>query len=413
VHNDVPLAVKELTRPPALPDTARRLDLSEPPWALYYAVIFAVCVAIAETGPLSLTGRIVVTAALAAMVPWYLLVGYPMMRLDDAAWQEAASGLRGLVYLSGLIVLFGAALSQNTNVWFLAWALTPQCFHVTSMRRGMVFVVILNATAGVLVGVEHPDLENVLFALGIVVFAIMFSYVFSRFTVEVVEQNVERAALIDQLSSTRHELAAVNHEAGVLAERHRLAGEIHDTLAQGFTSIVTLVQAAQAGLGPDAGEPGRHLDMALATARENLAEARALITVLSPARLDSGTLGDALRRVAESTGAEARIQVSAEVAGTVRPLPTGTEVVLLRVCQEALANARRHAAASAVLVRLCYGDDMIRLEVTDDGAGFDTAAVNGGYGLRGMRDRVQQVGGTVQVRSEPGVGTKVRAEVPG
>jgi signal transduction histidine kinase len=102
-----------------------------------------------------------------------------------------------------------------------------------------------------------------------------------------------------------------------------------------------------------------------------------------------------------------------EATGTARRLPTGTEVVLLRVCQEALANVRKHAGARQVSVRLSYADAGVRLTVADDGAGFDTSHVNGGYGLRGMRERVRQVGGTIQVRSAVGAGTEISVEVPG
>jgi len=283
---------------------------------------------------------------------------------------------------------------------------------VTTTRRGMWFVVALNGVAGLIVIVRGHGLENAMTAIGIVVFAIGFSYVYSRFMMQIIEKNLEHAALIEELSSIRHELAAAHHEAGMLAERHRLAGEIHDTLAQGFTSIVTLVQAAEAGLDPAAIEVRRHLDMALATARDNLAEARALVGALSPARLEDSSLGDALYRVAEAIGAETGIRARAEIAGAVRPLPTAAEVVLLRVCQEALANVRKHAAAHQVDVRLCYRDDAVQLEVADDGTGFDAETVNGGYGLRGMRDRVAAAAGTVQVRSAVGGGTTVLVELP-
>lgn len=401
MRDDVPLA-------------AEVKELSEPPWEPYYVVIFAVCVAIAEASSLHLTGRILITAALAAMIPWYLFFGRPLMleTLSEEGWYRIQASWRGPVYLAGIVVLFGVAQSQNPSVWFLAFGLNAQCFHVTSMRRGMVFVTILNVLAGALIIIRAPSLENGISAVGIAVFAIMFSYVFSRFTMQVVEQSHERALLIEELSATRHELAAAHHEAGVLAERHRLAGEIHDTLAQGFTSVVTLVQAAEACLDPSATEARRLLGLTLDTAKDNLAEARTMVAALSPVGLESGGLGAALRRVASATGAQAGIQVGASVAGTIRALPTGTEVVLLRVCQEALANVRKHAGASEVSVRLDYGEDTVRLEVSDDGTGFDGSAVNGGYGLSGMRERLSQVGGTVRVRSAPGVGTTVSAEVP-
>ncbi len=406
MHNDVPLAAEELTCVPG-----RQVDITPTHLEIYYAVVFTVCVVIVEAGSLSPAGRVIATVALAAMVAWYLLAGRPLMKLDEAAWEEAQASSRGWIYLTGLVVLFAAVQTQNPNAWFLAFALSPQCFHVATVRRGMWFVVALNGVAGLLVIVRGHGLENAMMAVGIMVFAISFSFVYSRFTVRIIEQNVQHAALIQELSSTRHELAAAHHEAGVLAERHRLAGEIHDTLAQGFTSIVTLVQAAEAGLDPGACEIRRHLGMALATARDNLAEARALVAALSPARLESSSLGDALRRVAEATRAETGIVTRTEIAGVVRPLPTGAEVVLLRVCQEALANVRKHAGARAVSVLLRYADDQVELDVTDDGVGFDAASVNGGYGLRGMRDRVAAAGGTVRVRSAPGAGTTVLVEL--
>jgi histidine kinase/DNA gyrase B/HSP90-like ATPase/putative AbiEi antitoxin of type IV toxin-antitoxin system len=129
--------------------------------------------------------------------------------------------------------------------------------------------------------------------------------------------------------------------------------------------------------------------------------------------LSVGSGADSVHRVTGATGAQAGIVARAEVTGIPRRLPTGTEVVLLRVCQEALANVRQHAAAHQVRVRLCYGGGSVRLTVTDDGKGFDPAGQDGGYGLTGMADRVGLVGGTVEVTSAPGAGTEVRAEVPG
>jgi signal transduction histidine kinase len=380
--------------------------VAEPRWDVYYAVVFAASLAIVHAGPLDPARRIIATAALAAMVPWYIFLGRPLMK------QDTTTEPRATIYLSGLVVLFAVAQSQAANAWFLAFGLLPMCFHVTTARRAMAFVVIINVIAAGLDVWRDPGLPGALTALGILAFAVTFSYVYSRWMARVIEQSLERAALIEQLEATRAELAAAHHQAGVQAERHRLAGEIHDTLAQGFTSIVTLLQAGQASL--DAASPARrHLDLALLTARENLAEARTLVTALTPATLEAGTLGDTVRRVTSATGAQAGIEAHAELTGTARRLPTGTEVVLLRVCQEALANVRKHADARQVRVRLCYAGTTVRLTVTDDGKGFGPGGTTGGYGLKGMRDRVSQVGGTVEVASVPGRGTEVSAEVPG
>jgi signal transduction histidine kinase len=224
----------------------------------------------------------------------------------------------------------------------------------------------------------------------------------------IIEQSAERAGIIDQLEATRAELAAAQHEAGRLAERQRLAADIHDTLAQGFTSVLMLIQAAQADLDGSHPRAGRHLDLAARAARENLAEARALVAGLPPAQLDGGTLPDALRRLSQAPGVDASFGLS----GTPRTLPTATEVVLLRVCQEALANVRKHARAQRATVELGYDPDTVRLDVSDDGAGFDLDRVSGGYGLHGMRTRVAEAGGTLTVHSSPGAGTRVSAMVP-
>ena len=411
MREDVPLAIPQLTAEQltegcrAVPRPPGRI-VAEPRWDVYYAVVFAACLAIVQAAPVHASQRIIATAALAAMVPWYIFLGRPLMK------QDTTTEPRATIYLSGLVVLFAIAQSQAANAWFLAFGLLPMCFHVTTARRAMAFVVIINVIAAGLDVWRDPGLPGTLTALGILAFAVTFSYVYSRWMARVIEQSLERAALIEQLEATRAELAAAHHQAGVQAERHRLAGEIHDTLAQGFTSIVTLLQAGQASL--DAASPARrHLDLALLTARENLAEARTLVTALTPATLEAGTLGDTVRRVTSATGAQAGIEAHAELTGTARRLPTGTEVVLLRVCQEALANVRKHTDARQVRVRLCYAGTTVRLTVTDDGKGFDPGGTNDGYGLKGMRDRVSQVGGTVEVASVPGRGTEVSAEVPG
>jgi signal transduction histidine kinase len=412
VPENVPLAVPLLTAGSPGGLRASGKSVPKPRWDVYYAVIWAAVVAIVEAGPISANGRIIAGTALAAMVPLYVFAGRPLMNMDETTWRAGGGGRRAAAYLAVLIVLFAIAESQTSEAWFLAFGLSPHFFQVMAPRRGMAFVVAFNLIAGALEAWRNPGLAGALIAAGIVIFSVTFSYVYSQWMIVVIEQSLEQAALIEQLESTRAELAAAHHEAGVLAERHRLAGEIHDTLAQGFASIVTLLQAAGASLDAEQPQARRHLDLALVTARENLAEARTLVTALSPAALESGTLADAVRRLTDTTAAQAAICCRAEITGTVRRLPMSTEVVLLRVCQEALANVRKHAAAGQVSVRLCYGDGVVRLTVADDGDGFDPGTARG-YGLKGMRDRVTQVGGTVEVTSAPGLGTEVGAEVPG
>ncbi|SDL70352.1 sensor histidine kinase [Microbacterium azadirachtae] len=206
------------------------------------------------------------------------------------------------------------------------------------------------------------------------------------------------------------------HRTAVQDERTRLAREIHDTLAQGFTGIITQLQAAEQA--PDEPTRRRHADAALSLAREGLAEARRSVQALRPTVLEQTSLADALGGVARSWSSRTGIASTVTVSGTARPLPTETEVALLRTAQEALANVERHAAARRVAVVLRLGEDRVRLEVRDDGRGFDAvdrvqraSAEAGGYGLIAMRERLESAAGSLEVVSRPGRGTVVRAEV--
>jgi signal transduction histidine kinase len=190
-----------------------------------------------------------------------------------------------------------------------------------------------------------------------------------------------------------------------------LAGDIHDTVAQGLSSVVMLVEAADAMLDRDPVAARGHLALAARTARENLDEARAIVGALTPSPLADATLADALRRLSQRFASEHSTAVAVRVGGDDRPLPTSIEVVLLRVAQEALTNARKHAQASTVDLELTYASGGVCLEVTDDGGGFDVAALSPGTVSVRWRARVEQVGGRLIITSGPDRGTTVRAEV--
>ncbi|WP_157254745.1 sensor histidine kinase [Nonomuraea typhae] len=193
-------------------------------------------------------------------------------------------------------------------------------------------------------------------------------------------------------------------KAGVMQERERLSREIHDTLAQGLTSQRMLLQAADRAWESDPEQARAYVRTAIEAAGENLDEARRFVRDLGPAPLAKASLADALRGL----GTQFRLE------GEEFPLDDRTQAVLLRVAQGAVANAREHARASRVIVTLSYLDDEVTLDVYDDGAGFDQAVARPGrgYGLRAMRDRVAEVGGTLTVESAPGEGTAVAARIP-
>ena len=229
-----------------------------------------------------------------------------------------------------------------------------------------------------------------------------------------------RQRLIDDLVRTRDQLADTQRAAGRLAERQRLAREIHDTLAQGLSSIVLLARSAESALPPGAGSGTareRIREMG-ATAADNLAEARRFVAALTPPPLQDATLPEALRRVAAALGPVPRAEFRLD--GEAYPLPVEAEVALLRLTQEALANVQRHADARQATVTLCYLDDQVTLDVYDDGRGFapDAAATAGPdsgrarFGLHGMRERIAELGGTLTIESAPGEGTAVAAALP-
>ena len=206
---------------------------------------------------------------------------------------------------------------------------------------------------------------------------------------------------------------------GVLAERQRLAHEIHDTLAQGFTSIVTQLEAADQVLTTAPDVAHGHLDRARRTARESLSEARRTVEALRPAQLERAALPEALRDVVERwrAGQDDEIDVNVAVDGQPSAGERDTDAALLRVAQEALTNVARHARASRVDLTLSYLDDLVLLDIQDDGIGFPVDARSGGtvemggYGLLAMRERMLGVGGELVVESAPGDGTTVAARV--
>jgi signal transduction histidine kinase len=246
--------------------------------------------------------------------------------------------------------------------------------------------------------------------------SLVVSLLFGIWIEKVITQSQQRAELIEQLESARDELAEAHHSAGVMAERERMAREIHDTLAQGMTSIVMLAQAASAELS-QGGADGASARLAAIedTARENLAEARALVAAFTPVALSEATLTEVLRRQAERFAAETGVdvQVSLDLPDDeVAALPQAQQVVLLRSAQEALANVRKHAAATQVLITLGLSDGRVWIEIRDDGSGFTPGSVSGGFGLNAMRGRVEESGGTVEVESTPGRGTRVQVLIP-
>lgn len=222
-------------------------------------------------------------------------------------------------------------------------------------------------------------------------------------------------AVADQLANVieNARLAVETRDLAILDERNRMAREIHDTLAQGFTGIVLQLEAAEQDLqeAPESAPP--HIDRAKKLARDSLNEARRSVWALRPGALERRTLVESLRRETDSLRGEGKVDAGFRVSGTTRRLPSEVEDALLRICQESLTNIRRHAAASRADVELSFTNDSVTLGVRDDGVGFDPSLPHEvTFGLIGMSERARQCGGSTRVSSEPGNGTLVEATIP-
>jgi signal transduction histidine kinase len=233
-------------------------------------------------------------------------------------------------------------------------------------------------------------------------------------------ESEQRRRLIFELDRTRSELAAVEHRAGVMDERERLAREIHDTLAQGLSSIQLLLRAANRSLDPQRQvDPARAwglVEQARHEAQENLAEARRFVRALAPGDLEESTLAGALQRLCQTTSSRTGMAVAFHEVGPATPLATPVEVALLRIAQSALGNTTQHSRATRADVTLTVMDTAVTLDVVDNGIGFDTSAPvprtpvtggSGGFGLRSMTSRAAELGGILSVESQPGRGTAV------
>ncbi|MEU4834488.1 sensor histidine kinase [Streptosporangium sp. NPDC023615] len=211
---------------------------------------------------------------------------------------------------------------------------------------------------------------------------------------------------LEENADLHAQLLAQAHQAGILDERRRMAREIHDTLAQGLTGIITQLRAAQRVEDPDT-----HVELALGLAQDSLTEARRSVAALQPHQLENAHLPEAMTTLARNWTQTTGVGLHVEVTGDRVPLSPAIEVTLFRVAQEALANVAKHAGATRVGLTLSYTGDVVLLDIRDDGAGIRDPDGKG-FGLSSMRQRLRGVGGSLEIESTPGEGTAVSATVP-
>ena len=334
-------------------------------------------------------------------------------------------GRYALVWL-GLVTVLWAVLLAGSAAF--SWLVFPLFFlHLHILPRWAGFAAVAVMTFAV-IGAQWAAAGTLPLAavLG-PVFGAAFAVVTSLAYLLLYRNGETQRRAADELRRTRAELAATQHEAGVLAERSRLAREIHDTLAQGFSSIILVSRAAEKSLeAGDVKSTAESLAMVRATASENLAEARTFVRGLTPPQLEGTSLVESLRRLCEKTQLEAAargvgLNCTFRVDGDPVELPQPYKVTLLRAAQASLANVWVHAKASNAVVSLAFLGTEVTMDIYDDGAGFVPEDVAGavawrqdgsGFGLRSLAERVAAQNGTFGIESAPGEGTVVALRLP-
>jgi signal transduction histidine kinase len=374
--------------------------------------------------PLNYAAVLGLTAAAAGWLLWFHTL--------HPEWHENRP-LMGL-YFVGLIALAFGLVALAPWYGFFTFAGYPQAFQYLTGRWRYVGVAATATVASVsyMGGWANMGADDLWWAwLGLSVVVTALASAFSYFAdmadrrndkqkralAELHKANVKLEAALEENAGLHAQLLVQAREAGVLDERQRMAREIHDTLAQGLAGILTQLQAAEQTMD----EPAtwrRHVTNAMNLARESLTEARRTVHAVEPSVLAEARLPDAISDVTRRWSEVNRIDAVLTTTGDPRPMHADVEVTLLRTAQEALANVAKHAQANRVGLTLSYMEDLVTLDVRDDGIGFDpnvkraNGYTNGGFGLAGMRQRVQRLAGRLEIESEPGGGTAVSAAVP-
>ena len=319
-------------------------------WHGAYAVIWGAAVLVTLLDDPGSHGRALTLALLGVMALAYLLLGVRGLSHYDLRWAVAYQ----VVSWSALLVI--QYVDPGTETWLLFFILFPQMWAMMSARWATVGTFLAIVAFGLARWAETDfSSEDLLGILLSAVISMSLSLALGLFIHRIINEAETRAATIDELRATQAKLAAVERDRGVHEERERISREIHDTLAQGFTSVVALSRAAQAALARgDVGAAGERLALIEATASDNLDEARLIVAELTPGHLQSRTLGEALERLGVAVTSETGLRADVRVSGEPVPLGGSAEVVILRTAQEALSNVRRHASAARVDLTLAY-----------------------------------------------------------
>ncbi len=375
-------------------------------WALApLGLLLLACAVSVATDPRGWADQAVTLAIAAglALWHWWFVVAHPQW-WDRWVWAMA-------VYFVGMLA-FSCALVLRSDAFLM---FVPMCYVLAfvALPGWRAYAGVMAANIPFLL-VSGNDLRQSLIsiALGTPLAALVGGMIraMEREAIRRRETNAELVAMAAENARLHGLLVEQARATGIAGERARLAREIHDTVAQGLTGIVTQLEAIDERAVPP-GPVRSRLEIAGDLARTSLVEVRRSIEALRPGPLQDARLGDAVRQAVATWREQYGVHATFTVTGTPLPLHSEVEVTVLRAAQEALSNVGRHARAGRVDVTLSYMEDVVVLDVRDDGAGF-TPGRTGGFGLTALRERARALAGGVDVESTPGSGTAVSVTVP-
>ncbi len=423
----MPLTVRDLFRPPPRlgvdnvagddTDAAVLRDRSDRLW-LPFNVVFGILTLVGTGAALidtdaSAASRFGGPPLVALGVVGYLILVRPF---TTGVHPGSPRAIGWVALAAGVLV---ALLFVHPGYWFAS----PVVFFQLWMFLPVGYAAITAAGLSFILWIQ-PDLAAgngfIVTPVGLTIFgvSVVVSTMLGLLITAIARQSSDRLSLVQELRAERAARVDAEREAGALAERTRLSRDLHDTLAQNLTSIVMRLETAAAAM-PDGAAGRTQVDDATRIARGGLDEVRRLLWALRPSELGDASVVGALDRLATTWSADHGVSASVRWDGDAVPLLPAVDVTLLRLTQEALSNVARHAGATMVDIVVTVFDDVLHLDVRDDGRGFNPArlAVGEGddgrrLGLIGMRERVAALGGTLEIESERGTGTTIAVTIP-
>ncbi len=336
-------------------------------------------------------------------------------------WEHIDTNGDALLYFIVMLPLLATAIRLYDGFGLLIFGAYWQGFAYFRIKTAMLYAVVLT----ILIQIAFSDATSlspseISISLPQVlggVIGLLVAGMMAAFMEGLGREADRRQHLLNELQAAQDALAARERESGMMTERQRLAGEIHDTVAQHFTSIVTNLEAAESRVAVNPGAAWEHIRAAREAARQGISDARAMVAALQPQVLEGRTISEALRHVITGFARTSGNTVLFEEVGTMGQIDRLQETIFLRALQESLQNIRKHAGSCAVTVSLNWLDDEVILDIQDDGAGFDLGSApqpsNGHQmGLLTMRQRVEGAGGTWSIESSPGEGTSLAVSFP-